>query len=101
MAAKISVTVDDEGLAAARALAPDGNLSALVNEALSQRVRRDRLRALLADDERELGPIPDDAPRSGRRPTAVLVLDAGVPIAHERRDRTADAWLARAAALSW
>ena len=29
---------------------------------------------------------------------AVLVLDAGVLIAHERRDRTAEAWLARAAA---
>jgi predicted nucleic acid-binding protein len=28
---------------------------------------------------------------------AVLVLDAGVLIAHERRDRTAEAWLARAA----
>ena len=61
MAVKISVTVDDEVLAAARALAPAGNLSALVNEALSELVRRDRLRALLADDERELGPIPDDA----------------------------------------
>ena len=28
---------------------------------------------------------------------AVLVLDAGVLIAHERRDRTAEAWLQRAA----
>jgi hypothetical protein len=61
MAVKISVTVDDDVLAAARQLAPSGNLSALVNDALVERIRRDRLHALLADDERELGPVPDDA----------------------------------------
>ncbi len=61
MATKISVTVDDEVLSEARALAPGGNLSALVNDALAERVRRERLVALLADDAAEKGPIPVDA----------------------------------------
>lgn len=55
---KVSVTVDAEILAEARALA-QGNLSALVGEALVDRVRLERLRQLLDDDERELGPIPE------------------------------------------
>ena len=58
MAVKVSVTIDDEILAEARGLAPDGNLSALVNEALSERVRRERLRALLAEEMAAAGPIP-------------------------------------------
>ena len=61
MASKISVTVDDEVLQAARTLAPGGNLSALVNDALAERVRRERLRSLLTDDVEALGPIPVDA----------------------------------------
>ncbi|MDQ6775733.1 MAG: type II toxin-antitoxin system CcdA family antitoxin [Actinomycetota bacterium] len=61
MASKISVTVEDEVLEAARALAPRGNLSALVNDALAERVRRERLRSLLADDVEKLGPSPEDA----------------------------------------
>ena len=64
MSIKISVTVDEEVLAAARELAPSGNLSALVNDALAERVRRDRLRSLLADDRRELGPVPPGAHRT-------------------------------------
>jgi hypothetical protein len=58
MASKVSVTVDDDVLAAARALAPDGNLSARVNDALAERVRREQLRSSLADDLVRLGPIP-------------------------------------------
>lgn len=50
MAVKVSVTIDDEILAQARILAPDGNLSAFVNDALSERVRRERLGELVADD---------------------------------------------------
>lgn len=61
MAVKVSVTIDDDVLAAARDLAPNGNLSALVNDALSARVRRERLRSILAEDERELGPTSDAA----------------------------------------
>jgi post-segregation antitoxin (ccd killing protein) len=61
MAIKISVTVDDDVLVAARALAPGGNLSALVNDALAERVRRERLRALMAEDVAEMGTIPADA----------------------------------------
>ncbi|MBA2347107.1 MAG: type II toxin-antitoxin system CcdA family antitoxin [Solirubrobacterales bacterium] len=60
MAVKVSVTIDDEVLAAARDMAPAGNLSALVNDALSERVRREHLRALLVDDETTEGPIPTD-----------------------------------------
>ena len=58
MAVKVSVTIDDEILAEARRLAPDGNLSALVNDALSERVRRERLRTLLAEEMKTAGPFP-------------------------------------------
>lgn len=58
MAVKVSVTIDEEILAEARGLAPDGNLSALVNDALSERVRRERLRGLLSDETAAEGPIP-------------------------------------------
>jgi post-segregation antitoxin (ccd killing protein) len=58
MAVKVSVTIDDDVLAAARGLATDGNLSALVNDALSERVRREGLRALLSEDEAAAGPLP-------------------------------------------
>lgn len=58
MAVKVSVTIDDEVLAEARGLAPGGNLSALVNDALSERVRHERLRALLAEDTAAAGAIP-------------------------------------------
>jgi post-segregation antitoxin (ccd killing protein) len=58
MAVKVSVTIDDEILAEARGLAPDGNLSALVNDALSERVRRERLRTLLAEETATAGPMP-------------------------------------------
>ena len=58
MAVKVSVTIDDEILAEARGLAPDGNLSALVNDALSERVRRERLRTLLTEETATEGPIP-------------------------------------------
>jgi post-segregation antitoxin (ccd killing protein) len=58
MAVKVSVTIDEEILAEARGLAPGGNLSALVNDALSERVRRERLRTLLADEAATAGPMP-------------------------------------------
>jgi len=58
MAVKVSVTIDDEILAEARGLAPDGNLSALVNDALSERVRRERLRNMLAEETATAGLIP-------------------------------------------
>lgn len=61
MAVKVSVTIDDEILAEARGLAPDGNLSALVNDALAERVRRERLRHLLTEEAATAGPIPTAA----------------------------------------
>ncbi|MEA2219731.1 MAG: Post-segregation antitoxin CcdA [Solirubrobacteraceae bacterium] len=58
MAVKVSVTIDAEILAEARGLAPDGNLSALVNDALAELVRRERLRTILAEERATAGPIP-------------------------------------------
>jgi post-segregation antitoxin (ccd killing protein) len=58
--AKISVTVDEELLAEARRLAPGGNLSGLVNEALELRVKLGRAREFLEQEKRELGPLPAD-----------------------------------------
>lgn len=56
--AKISVTVDAELLAEARRLAPAGNLSALVGQALAQRVKVARAATFLAEAADERGPIP-------------------------------------------
>jgi hypothetical protein len=61
MTTKISVTVDDGALAQARALAPGGNLSVLVNDALTERVRRERLRAILDEDQRAIGLVSGEA----------------------------------------
>ena len=58
--AKVSVTLDEELLAEARRLAPAGNLSGLVSEALAQRVKLERARAFLADETDALGPLPED-----------------------------------------
>lgn len=56
---KISVSVDRELLDEARGLAPDGNLSALIGEALADRVRLERMRRFLADEATERGTLPE------------------------------------------
>jgi len=57
--AKRSISFDADLLAEAEKLA-DGNLSALVNDALEQRVKSAGLAALLAELDREHGPVPED-----------------------------------------
>ena len=56
--AKVSVTVDEDLLAEARSLAPGGNLSGLVNQALAHQVRLERARTFLDEEARALGPLP-------------------------------------------
>jgi hypothetical protein len=55
--AKISVTLDQSLLAAARALVGHRGLSRYVNKALRHQLQRDRLAGLLAELEQEAGPI--------------------------------------------
>ena len=55
---RVEEVVVQTPVAEARGLAPDGNLSALVNDALSERVRRERLRTLLAEEAATSGPMP-------------------------------------------
>lgn len=51
-----TVTLDADAVAAATEFS-GGNLSAYVNEALTARVKRDHLRALVEEDLRRRGPI--------------------------------------------
>ncbi|MCK9250485.1 MAG: type II toxin-antitoxin system CcdA family antitoxin [Solirubrobacteraceae bacterium] len=53
-----AVTLEADLAEAAQAIAPGGNFSALVAEALDDRVRAERLRRLLDEDEAERGRIP-------------------------------------------
>lgn len=46
--------------ALARVEASGGNLSAFVNAALARELKLARGRELLVEDERELGPVPDE-----------------------------------------
>lgn len=57
---KVSLTVEKELLAEARAIAGGRALSRYLNRALRNQLQHDRLRALLADLEREKGPIEPD-----------------------------------------
>ena len=59
--AKISLTLDESLLAAARELVGRRELSRYVNEALRLRLQRDRLAGLLQHLEQEAGPVePQD-----------------------------------------
>lgn len=57
---KVSITVDDAILEEARGYA-NGNLSAWFNDAAQQRLKFEHMRDYLAEAERELGPIPEEA----------------------------------------
>lgn len=60
--AKVSITVDEEILRQAREIAPGGNLSKLVSDALLHQVRLERMRRWLEEEEAQFGRLPDDDP---------------------------------------
>jgi len=64
---KVSLSIDEDLLAEARARAGRRELSSYVNEALRRQLQRDRLTELLAEMEAESGPIPDDVMEEARR----------------------------------
>ncbi len=64
---KVSLSIDEDLLAEARARAGRRELSSYVNEALWRQLQRDRLTELLAEMEAESGPIPDDVMEEARR----------------------------------
>jgi hypothetical protein len=65
---KISITIDKTVLAdVRRQLAGDRSLSAYVNAALAEAVRRRNMRALLDDWERTHGPLTEEELESARR----------------------------------
>lgn len=55
--AKVSLSLDEETLAAAREVAGPRNLSSYVNQAVRRQLQHDRLTALLAEMREESGPI--------------------------------------------
>lgn len=63
---KVSITMEPELLEAAREEA-GGNLSAFVNEAVWKHLRTEHAKHWLADRERELGPIPEEAEEWAKR----------------------------------
>ncbi len=56
---KRSISFEADLLAEAEGLA-GGNLSALVNAALTREVKLARMGRMLADDDAEFGPVPDE-----------------------------------------
>jgi len=58
---KVSLSLAQHLVEAARAEAGRRGLSGYVNDALRRQLQRDRLIAFLADVEREVGPIDDSA----------------------------------------
>lgn len=64
---KVSLSIDEDVLAEARARAGRRELSSYVNEALRRQLQRDRLAELLAEMETESGPVPDEVMKEARR----------------------------------
>ena len=67
---KVSLSIDEDVLAEARARAGRRELSSYVNEALRRQLQRDRLGELLAEMDDESGPIPDDVLEEARQAVA-------------------------------
>ena len=71
--AKLSVTLEEDLVTEARRVAGARGLSGYVNQALRMQLQRDRLSTLLADLEREFGPIDpahqDEVNRSWPKPS--------------------------------
>ncbi|MDP8960705.1 MAG: type II toxin-antitoxin system VapB family antitoxin [Actinomycetota bacterium] len=64
---KVSLSIDEDLLAEARARVGRRELSSYVNEALRRQLQRDRLTGLLDEMEAESGPIPDEVMEEARR----------------------------------
>lgn len=64
---KVSLSIDEDVLAEARARAGRRELSSYVNEALRRQLQRDRLAELVAEMEAESGPVPDEVMEEARR----------------------------------
>lgn len=60
---KVSTTLDAASVAEVKARVGERGFSRFLNEALAMRLQRDRLEELLAEMEREAGPIPDEVRR--------------------------------------
>lgn len=65
---KVSLSIDEDVLAEARARAGRRELSSYVNDALRRQLQRDRLGELLAEMDEESGPVPDDVLEEARTP---------------------------------
>lgn len=78
-ASKVSLSIDEDVLAEARARAGRRELSSYVNEALRRQLQRDRLADLLAEMDNESGPVPDDVMEEARQ------LWRNVPASKRRR----------------
>ncbi len=72
---KISVTVDRGVLAdlKKRLRGGEGSLSGFVSDAVAYAIRRQSMRALLDDIDRELGPVPESARREAREKLAAAL----------------------------
>ena len=63
----MSLSLDQELVDQARALAGARGLSALVNEALRVQLQHERIRRLLAEMDEEYGPVPEQVMEEVRR----------------------------------
>lgn len=64
---KVSLSIDEDVLAAVRERAGRREMSAYVTEALRRQLQQDRLTELLDEMDRESGPIPADVMEEARR----------------------------------
>ncbi|MFI5053224.1 MAG: hypothetical protein ACHQDE_02590 [Acidimicrobiia bacterium] len=64
---KVSLSLDEQLIEAARGKAGRRGLSGYVNHALRRQLQRDRLVAFLDDAEREVGPIDESVMEEVRR----------------------------------
>jgi Arc/MetJ family transcription regulator len=65
---KVSLSIDEDALAEARARVGRRKLSSYVNEALRRQLQRDRLTELLENMDTESGPIRDEVMEKARQP---------------------------------
>jgi Arc/MetJ family transcription regulator len=66
-AEKVSLTLEEDLVAEAREIVGLRGLSGYVNQALRLQLQRDRLAGLLADLDREHGPVPSEILEEVRR----------------------------------